>query len=69
MSKILELPKLLRSSVIIHHLSFFPDKCEKDDFFCYDGGSSHLATGGGTLSTCNGKILFTPEFDGFAQER
>ena len=61
----------LSSFGIIHHLSFIPDKviCEKDDFLCFDGGNSHLATGGAVGFTCNGNIVFTPKLRAWDQER
>ena len=57
----------LSSSVIIYHLTFFPDKiiCEEDDFLCYNGD---IATGG-LGATCDGQIWFTPKFRGFEQEK
>ena len=43
--------------------------CEEDDFFCYNGAKSHIATGGGLLASCNGRIVFTPKLRAWDQER
>ena len=48
---------------------YFPDNINcTENLFCVDGGGSQLAgAGAGTSNTgCRGALIFTPEFENFA---